>query len=996
MPSFYPSTRHRTLITKQLSNHDDDDPDSIYKEAFIIEIFQHWKAKALEHQHSVNNPENLPAANHFTQALASEISSTETPTIQTVPCESISNNNKNEPPNVIQSQTSTVAIKKRTTPLPTSNTRRKIPAKKNIIRCTEFANPNLLGPYPKNKYGATNVTVTAATTKKPPKASTIFIEPKKTQPSLPPRLFRSFSFDESSQKTRKAIVEKQHTPDDAQIFQSTSPTWTPTSHIMSARSYAHSLYDDETSSDESNHESLLIRNKRYLKRTTNTQEKYTPFDTSNLVMPSAIYIIDPGGNSQPFDLHDDSMEEYFRTGRIVEHDYVATSKHFSNLNSVSTHSSLSVVVKTPSVEEINSNRHILHSIGEEVEEEEEELVNKFSRSGSILSRQFDRIEASVKSQKMKSNTRKIDTNSNQTENNPILLSRRWSDSVVSDEDDEYLRLPQRAHVKTPSASSVTKQTVTSTPKLSIDSYTNIQTPQSSADEPKPAATVSRHSSVNEFVLTSTTKRQPTESLPNKDESHEAQSLKSTVKSHPTQSFTNNFELQQRPSLQSTVEPPRTSNFTNKMELQQIPSLKNSAELQQMASLRSTAKSPQTTNLTNTPELSQTFSHTNSTELQQRTNLRSTTEPPQTPGLINTARPQLTSSLTDAKDSIEKTNNENKTASIESQITTADRDKADVRVEKRKLTSQSSLNSGFGDTKSHHNLDISGTIELKLCYNINKGALDVFIKKCTDLARVKRNQAPNPYCKLYLLPDNQKTSKLKTTVKKDTIEPEYNEVFRYQLNNEDFNSRILWISVWSQTSLGSNYFLGEIHISFNNCTLDRFEEYALLARMSKDNLPQTILQTDDSSELSFDLTFITNSTHIETGTLQINAIQGKNINREKHSDIICKGLLMPGDIKRKLAISRKGPSPKWDIPLRWENLSRNNLKTISIEISLWRQERFRKTMMSFVRLTAINVQFDDKFSKSFDSTDAEKRAWEFFLQKPTQIHHIQLPLRPATN
>ncbi|CAF4229298.1 unnamed protein product, partial [Rotaria magnacalcarata] len=596
----------------------------------------------------------------------------------------------------------------------------------------------------------------------------------------------------------------------------------------------------------------------------------------------------------------------------------------------------------------------------------------------------------------KSNTRKIDTNSNQTENNPILLSRRWSDSVVSDEDDEYLRLPQRAHVKTPSASSVTKQTVTSTPKLSIDSYTNIQTPQSSADEPKPAATVSRHSSVNEFVLTSTTKRQPTESLPNKDESHEAQSLKSTVKSHPTQSFTNNFELQQRPSLQSTVEPPRTSNFTNKMELQQIPSLKNSAELQQMASLRSTAKSPQTTNLTNTPELSQTFSHTNSTELQQRTNLRSTTEPPQTPGLINTARPQLTSSLTDAKDSIEKTNNENKTASIESQITTADRDKADVRVEKRKLTSQSSLNSGFGDTKSHHNLDISGTIELKLCYNINKGALDVFIKKCTDLARVKRNQAPNPYCKLYLLPDNQKTSKLKTTVKKDTIEPEYNEVFRYQLNNEDFNSRILWISVWSQTSLGSNYFLGEIHISFNNCTLDRFEEYALLARMSKDNLPQTILQTDDSSELSFDLTFITNSTHIETGTLQINAIQGKNINREKHSDIICKGLLMPGDIKRKLAISRKGPSPKWDIPLRWENLSRNNLKTISIEISLWRQERFRKTMMSFVRLTAINVQFDDKFSKSFDSTDAEKRAWEFFLQKPTQIHHIQLPLRPATN
>ncbi|CAF4686844.1 unnamed protein product [Rotaria socialis] len=983
MPSFYPSTRHRTLITKQLSNHDDDDSDSIYKETFIIEIFQHWKAKALEHQHSIDNPENLPAANHFTQALASEISSTETPTTQLVPCESTSNNNKNEPPNVIQSQTSTVAIKKRTSPLPTSNTRRKIPTEKNIIPCTEVVNPNLLGPSPKNKHGATNATVTAATTKKPLKASTIFIEPKKTQPSLPPRLFSSFPLDESNQTKRKATVEKQHSFDDAQIFHSTSPTWTPKSHITPTRSYAHSLYDDETSSDESNHESLLIRNKRYLKRTPSIQEKHTPFDASNLVIPSAIYIIDPDGNSQPFDLHDDAVEEYFRTGRIVEHDSVATSKYFSNLNSVPAYSSVLVIAKTPSVEEINSNRHVLHSIGEEVEEEE--LVNKFSRSGSILSRQLNRIEASVKSQKMKFNTRKTGTNSNQTENNPILLPRRWSDSVVSDEDDEYLRLPQRALPKPSSASSVTKQTVTSSPKLSIDSRTNLQTPQSSVDEPKPAATVSRQSSVNEFVLTSTTKQQSTPSLTNKDESHQVQSLKSTVKPQPKQSFTNTFEPQQKASLQSTTEPSRTSNFTNKMELQQTPRLKNSAELHQRTSLRGTAESPQTTNLTNTTEPSQTFSLTNNTDLQQRTSLRSTAEPPQTPDLINTARLQQTSSLTDTKDSIGKANNENRAASIENQITTADHDRADVRVEKKKLTSQSSLNSAFGDTKSHYSLDISGTIELKLRYNMNKGALDVFIKKCTDLARVKRNQAPNPYCKLYLLPDNSKTSKQKTTVKKDTIEPEYDEVFYYQLNNEDFNSRILWISVWSHASLGSNYFLGEIHIPFNNCILDRFEEYTLLARMSKDSLPQTISQTDDSNELSFDLTFITNSMNIEIGTLQINAIQGKNVN-----------VLMPGVIKRKLAISRKGPSPKWDIPLRWENLSRNNLKNISIEISLWRQERFRKTMMSFVRLTATHVQFDDKFSKSFDSTDAEKFAWDLFLQKPTQTHHIQLPLRPATN
>ena len=65
MPSFYPSTRHRTLITTNLTERDDDDPDSIYKEAFITQIFQHWKIKALEHQQALNNSTNNQITKSF-------------------------------------------------------------------------------------------------------------------------------------------------------------------------------------------------------------------------------------------------------------------------------------------------------------------------------------------------------------------------------------------------------------------------------------------------------------------------------------------------------------------------------------------------------------------------------------------------------------------------------------------------------------------------------------------------------------------------------------------------------------------------------------------------------------------------------------------------------------------------------------------------------------------------------------------------------------------
>ena len=42
-----------------------------------------------------------------------------------------------------------------------------------------------------------------------------------------------------------------------------------------------------------------------------------------------------------------------------------------------------------------------------------------------------------------------------------------------------------------------------------------------------------------------------------------------------------------------------------------------------------------------------------------------------------------------------------------------------------------------ETKARYGLDISGTIELKLTYAVNTGALDILISKCTNLARAKR-------------------------------------------------------------------------------------------------------------------------------------------------------------------------------------------------------------------------------------------------------------------
>jgi synaptotagmin-like protein len=102
---------------------------------------------------------------------------------------------------------------------------------------------------------------------------------------------------------------------------------------------------------------------------------------------------------------------------------------------------------------------------------------------------------------------------------------------------------------------------------------------------------------------------------------------------------------------------------------------------------------------------------------------------------------------------------------------------------------------ISDARAHYDLDITGAIQLKLSYNMHIGSLDIFIIKCTNLAGAKRHQTSNPYvleskilsylnkiflsryCKIYLLPDRSENSKRKTTVKKSTTEPVFNETLR---------------------------------------------------------------------------------------------------------------------------------------------------------------------------------------------------------------------------
>ena len=345
MPTLYStSTRQRTLAAKHLSGHDDD-PESIYKDALIIQIFQHWRIKTLEHQHNEKNNA------HFSQALQGEESSAV----------------KDE--SAIAQPPPTSTLQKRVTPPPASYTRRKENLRRQHLPNNEPFDPKFLTPSASKAKSATG---SINSTKKAPKSTPVFIEPKKTHPHPLPRPFALPSFDES-------LAVKPKSPGNPIVF-------------------AHGHDDDETSDQESREESLYIRRKAARQRPTVTH--YVP--PEHVHIPTAVFVTNPQGRCQSFDFESESLKE------------ASTLPHSVTL---------------PSFLDQYST---LQSIGEEVEEEEE--TNDDDDADHHREIDPDRLNGS-------------------DEERRIPLGRRWSDGVVSDEE-QQTRTPSEPRALMKMASSV--------------------------------------------------------------------------------------------------------------------------------------------------------------------------------------------------------------------------------------------------------------------------------------------------------------------------------------------------------------------------------------------------------------------------------------------------------------------------------------------------------------------------------------------------------------
>uniref|UniRef100_A0A8D2JB81 Extended synaptotagmin 1 n=1 Tax=Varanus komodoensis TaxID=61221 RepID=A0A8D2JB81_VARKO len=95
--------------------------------------------------------------------------------------------------------------------------------------------------------------------------------------------------------------------------------------------------------------------------------------------------------------------------------------------------------------------------------------------------------------------------------------------------------------------------------------------------------------------------------------------------------------------------------------------------------------------------------------------------------------------------------------------------------------------------ANSNLELSdsplGQLHLTVWYNMDARRLIVIVHACRNL-KSSAKDTPDPYVSLILLPDKSRVTKRKTTVRKKTLNPEFNEKFEWDLSLEEAQRRKL--------------------------------------------------------------------------------------------------------------------------------------------------------------------------------------------------------------
>ncbi|XP_017290607.1 synaptotagmin-like protein 2 isoform X2 [Kryptolebias marmoratus] len=301
-------------------------------------------------------------------------------------------------------------------------------------------------------------------------------------------------------------------------------------------------------------------------------------------------------------------------------------------------------------------------------------------------------------------------------------------------------------------------------------------------------------------------------------------------------------------------------------------------------------------------------------------------------------------------------------------------------------------------------DVQGSIQFAVNYIQKLEELQIFVVLCRALATAdNKKKRSDPYVKCYLFPDKTRLGKRKTSIRKKTINPSYNEILRFKILMDDLKTQSLNVSVWHNDSFGRNSFLGELDLDLSEWDFSNTEinEYTLKNRVSSEiAAPSTLPLTDSGGQMRVALKFVPQSqsgSGLEAGELMVWVKDCRNLTPVKGVIInpFVKCVVLP-DMSRKsrqkTRVVKKTANPMFNHTMVYDGFRPEDLKETCVELTVWDHERLSNNFIGGVRLSPGTGKSYDVEVTWMDSTTNEVILWHKMLQSNGEWVEDVLPLR----
>uniref|UniRef100_A0ABM5FW53 Synaptotagmin-like protein 2 isoform X8 n=1 Tax=Pogona vitticeps TaxID=103695 RepID=A0ABM5FW53_9SAUR len=304
-----------------------------------------------------------------------------------------------------------------------------------------------------------------------------------------------------------------------------------------------------------------------------------------------------------------------------------------------------------------------------------------------------------------------------------------------------------------------------------------------------------------------------------------------------------------------------------------------------------------------------------------------------------------------------------------------------------------------------NIDVKGNIQFAIDYVEQLKELHIFIAQGKDLAVADvKKQRSDPYVKSYLLPEKYKLGKRKTSVKKKTLNPVFNEILRYKVDKELLATQKLNISVWHNDTFGRNSFLGEVELDLGSWDWNDKQNKQMIWYPLKPRTPLASLEAENRGEIKIALQYVpqptggkktpaTGEVHIwvkECNDLPI--LRGNKLN----SFVKC--TILPDTSRKSRQKTRavaKTTNPIFNHTMVYDGFRPEDLKEACVELTVWDHNKLANHFLGGLRIGLGTGKSYGTPVDWMDSTCDEINLWERMINSPNTWVEDTLPLRMLT-